>query len=225
MPRIARIVIPDYPHHITQRGTNKEEIFQEEADFIYFLKCLGDSLSKTKTTIWAYCLMPNHFHLLLVPKELVGLGSCLHRTTFLYAQYFNKKYGRIGRLWQNRFFSCPVDKEEYLWAVSRYIEKNPVQAGLVRKVEDWRWSSGRAHLLGESYALINLFPWLGESEKKDYRDFMVANGEDNLIRKSTSTGRPLGSLSVIERLEKISGRRLFPKKGGRPKKNRGLSPY
>ncbi len=101
--------------------------------------------------------MSNHLHLLLEPMDIEGLGRCLHGTTFRYAQYFNGKYNRTGRLWENRYFSTPVDKDAYLWAVVRYIEMNPVRAKMVRKAEDWKWSSARAHIAGNSDGTLQLF--------------------------------------------------------------------
>jgi len=148
MPRIARVVVANYPHHITQRGINKAEIFIDDEDRGYFLQYLKDWSKRTDTKVWAYCLMGNHFHLLLGPAREDSLERCLHGTTFRYAQHFNLKYGRSGRLWQSRYFSCAVDKEEYLWVVARYIEKNPVRAKIVKKAEDWKWSSARAHIKG-----------------------------------------------------------------------------
>ena len=109
MPGIARDVAPNYPHHIARRGTNKTYIFLDDEDRRYFLQSLKDYADRTGTKIWAYCLMGNHFHLLLVPSEEQCLGKCLHG-----AQHFNKKYERTGRLWQNRYFSCIVDERKYL---------------------------------------------------------------------------------------------------------------
>lgn len=217
MPRIARVVAPNYPHHITQRGTNKADIFVDKEDRKYFLYCLKEYADKTSTKIWAYCLMSNHFHLLLVPDTEEGLGKCLHGTTFRYAQYFNQKYERSGRLWQNRYFSCIVDKREYLWLVARYIERNPVRAKLTSKQEDWEWSSAKAHLNGEKDVVLSLNGWLDETERDEYRRFAKGEAGEEEIRKATSAGRPLGNLRFIEGLERTLGRRLKPKKGGRPK--------
>lgn len=191
MPRIARVVAPKYPHHITQRGTNKSEIFIDNKDHLYFLKLLSEWVDKTKSEVWAYCLMSNHFHLLITTNSLNGLGRCLHGVTFRYAQYFNSKYARSGRLWQNRYFSCPVDKDEYLWAVAKYIEMNPVRAGIVKKPEDWRWSSAMEHIKGKTDGNIVLHKWLRDGERKGYASFVLAGSEEEKIRKATSTGRPL----------------------------------
>jgi len=220
MPRIARVVIPHYPHHITQRGTNKTSIFSDDKDREYFLACLNDWAARTGTKIWAYCLMDNHFHLLLVPGQEQSLGKCLHGITFRYAQYYNQKYGRTGRLWQNRYFSCPVDKDEYLWAVVRYIERNPVRASMAKRAEDWEWSSARTHIKGKGSKIPKLSDWLEETERSEYRRFVNEEGSEDEIRRATSTGRPLGSMGFVERLEEKLGRRLRPQKAGRPKKSK-----
>lgn len=220
MPRIARVVVPDYPHHITQRGTNKSAIFLDDEDRRCFLQYLNSRAEKTEVNIWAYCLMDNHFHLLLEPKKDQSLGKCLHGTTFLYAQHYNKKYARSGRLWQNRYFSCPVDKEEYLWAVVRYMERNPVRAKIVTKAEDWKWSSAEAHISGRKDGHLGLLDWLNADERAEYRRFLDDEGEDDEIRKATSTGRPLGDASFVEKLQELSGRELKYQRRGRPRKNK-----
>jgi len=220
MPRIARIVAPGYPHHVTQRGTNRSVIFFDERDRTFFLSALNQWTERTETKVWAYCLMDNHFHLLLEPMNVEGLGKCLHGATFRYAQYFNGKYGRTGRLWENRYFSCPIDKNAYLWAAVRYIEKNPVRAKITRKAEDWKWSSARTHITGIPDKTINLFDWLKKTERSDYTAFLREGANDDHIRKATSTGRPLGSSVFLEILETQLGRLLKPKKRGRPSKKK-----
>lgn len=218
MPRIARVILPQYPHHITQRGTNKMTIFHDDEDRLYFLHRLSEFARKTETNIWAYCLMDNHFHLLLDPTGAESLMKCLHGTTFRYAQYFNQKHNRSGRLWQNRYFSCPVDKDEYLWAVVRYIERNPVRAKIVEKAEAWKWSSAEAHLTGIRNEALILHEWLNDVEKQEYRQFIESEGSEDEIRRATTTGRPLGNTGFMDMLEAMLKRGLKPKKGGRPKK-------
>lgn len=218
MPRIARIIALDYPHHVTQRGTNRLEIFLDDRDRLFMLECLKTLADKTLTKIWAYCLMDNHFHSLLVPRKEGGLGRCLHGATFRYAQYFNKRYERSGRLWQNRYFSCPIDKETYLWAVIRYIENNPVRTGIVENATDWKWSTAKAHVEGIYDKFLTYPDWLDESERENYSKFLKESSDDKLIRRATTTGRPLGSEGFVETIEKKLNRILKPKKGGRPRK-------
>lgn len=220
MPRIARVIVPNYPHHVVQRGTNGERIFCDDRDRIFFLSNLKKLLHKTKVKILAYCLMINHFHLLLIPPDKNSLSKCIHGLTFIHAQVFNSKYDRKGRLWQNRYFSCPVDFGEHLWTVARYIERNPVRAKLIQKPDEWKWSSARFHIHGVrdkfEETLSELFE---EKDRKEYSIFLGVEGGEEEVRKATSTGRPFGDLSFYERLEKLLGRNLLPKKGGRPRKN------
>ena len=215
------MVVPEYPHHITQRGTNRSTIFFDDEDRKYFFQYLKDSSEKTEVRVWAYCLMDNHFHLLLEPPNVQNLGRCLHGATFRYAQHYNVKYARSGRLWQNRYFSCTVDKEKYLWAVVRYIERNPVRAKLIKKAEDWKWSSARTHISGRRDDHLSLFDWLSLSERAEYRRFLSDEDDYDEIRKATSTGRPLGDVSFLEKLEELTGRRLKPQRRGRPRRKEG----
>lgn len=212
--------MPHYPHHVTQRGTNKTEIFTDDQDRKTFLQYLNRWTDKTNTRILAYCLMHNHFHLLLVPEKEDELGKCLHGATFRYAQYFNQRHNRSGRLWQNRYFSCPIDKDEYLWHAARYVEENPVRAGLVEKPEDWEWSSASAKLVRDG--ALSLTDWLDENEREQYLRFRMGKEtvKDNEIRKATSTGRPLGNRNFYQIIEERLRRDLLPKKGGRPRKSK-----
>ena len=133
MPRIARVIAAEYPHHITQRGNNRADVFFDDEDKEYYLQTLKQYGEKYHVNIWAYCLMTNHVHILAVPEYEESLARCVGRTNLLYTQYVNRKYKRSGRLWQNRFFSTIVEAESYLWAVVRYIEKNPMKSKLVKK--------------------------------------------------------------------------------------------
>jgi putative transposase len=143
----------------------------------------------------------------------------LNFSNLLYTQYINRKYKRSGRLWQNRFFSTVVEQEPYLWAVARYIECNPVRAGLVRKPEQYRWSSCKAHIEGNGDDVLT-HGWLDESNRKAYKDFLTQEDPktEQAIRRATSTGRPIGSEGFIRKLEKRLSRSLIPKKAGRPRK-------
>ena len=220
MPRIARVCAEGYPHHITQRGNNKEKTFFDDEDKRFYLDVLQRYKDKYKMKILAYCLMENHVHILALPEKETSLARGIGGTNLLYTQYINRKYNRSGRLWQNRFFSSVVEKEPYLWAVMRYIEQNPVRAKLVKRAEDYRWSSALAHISGIKDNLLSDEWQFDEKENKSYREFINKDAKEisATIRRATSTGRPLGSEGFIKKLEKILNRNLFPKKGGRPKK-------
>ena len=131
MPRIARIVAPGYPHHITQRGNNRAVVFFDDQDRRTYLQLLAKYSKLFALQIWAYCLMDNHVHLLAVPEKENALARGIGLTNQVYTQYLNRKRNQSGRIWQNRFFSCLVENDQYLWMVARYIERNPIKAGLV----------------------------------------------------------------------------------------------
>ncbi|HEY4715751.1 MAG TPA: transposase [bacterium] len=222
MPRIARVFALNYPHHITQRGNNKTTVFFDDEDRGFYLKTLSRYSHKRGLEIWAYCLMNNHVHILAVPQHEESLSKGIGITNLIYTQYINRKYKRSGRLWQNRFYSTIVEKERYLWAVARYIERNPVRSKIVTREENYHWSSAKAHVLETRDNILSGNDWLGKNEIKAYRDFLKREEceIDNLIRKTTSTGRPLGTEQFVNVLEKFLDRVILPKKSGRPKKDR-----
>jgi putative transposase len=129
MPRIARAVATEFPHHIVQRGNNRQNIFLSPEDREKYRFLLLKYSAKWEAPILVYCFMTNHIHLLARPLKEESLHKMMQGVTLCYAQYFNKTYGRTGRLWESRFHSCAVQEEKYLWAVARYIEQNPVRAG------------------------------------------------------------------------------------------------
>jgi len=220
MSRIARAVALNYPHHVTQRGNNRQDIFLSDEDYKYYLELLKKYSLKYYCWIWAYCLMTNHVHLLVVPQEEGGLGKCLQGITLCYTQYFNRRYKKTGRLWESRYYSCIVDKDDYLWGVTRYIEQNPVRVGSVKEVEMYDWSSGKSRILGEPNEILSGDNWLNIKQRESYIDFVKSRyqNEENIIRQNTKTGRPLGSSDFLDKIESLLSRHLRPKKGGRPSK-------
>jgi putative transposase len=207
------------PHHITQRGNNRTDVFFSDDDRKRYLQITSKYCAEYKLAIWAYCLMSNHVHLLAVPEYNYSLAQGMGRISLIYTQYVNLTGARCGRLWQNRFFSCPISREEYLWAVVRYIERNPVRAQLVKAPWEYPWSSARHHVLGEPDPLVAGAEWLEPERRSEYQSYLA--GEDeltaDLIRSATSTGRPLGGPEFIAELERKLCRVLQPKPGGRPR--------
>ncbi|RII31168.1 MAG: transposase [Geobacter sp.] len=226
MPRIARVIATEYPHHITQRGNNRATVFFDDEDRQTYLKLLALYAEKYHFQIWAYCLMNNHTHLLAVPETETSLARGIGLTNQVYTQYLNRKLNQCGRIWQNRFFSCVVENNQYLWAVARYIERNPLKVGLVDNAEAYRWSSAKAHLTGASDNLLGTTSWLSPQEQNAYVNFFVAEDEetDNAIRRATRTGRPFGSESFVDLLEFQLQQPLKAKKRGRPYKINGECP-
>lgn len=220
MPRIARVIAAGFPHHITQRGNNHATVFFDDEDRQTYLKLLAAYTQKHNVHIWAYCLMGNHVHLLAVPETETALSRGIGLTNQMYTHYINRKLEQTGRIWQNRFFSCVVGSEQYLWAVARYIERNPLKAGLAATAEAYPWSSAKAHISGTADPLLHGHPWLSPQEQQAYSGFVSMADEDidNAIRKATRTGRPFGPESFIDRLELQLNQSLKPGKPGRPRK-------
>jgi REP-associated tyrosine transposase len=218
MPRIARAVAIDFPHHITQRGNNRAPIFFDDEDRHLYCETLSRYSKQYHLEIWAYCLMGNHVHLLAVPRKADSMAKGIGLTNLVYTQYINRKLRNSGRIWQNRFFSCAVQKESYLWSVARYIEQNPVKARLTERAEEYPWSSAKAHLLGMPDDLLSK-EWLEISERRQYAVFVsqVAAKDDELIRKATSTGKPLGNDEFVSIIEIMLGCKFPGDQPGRPK--------
>lgn len=216
MSRVARIVIPGVPHHVTQRGNRRADVFETDADRQAYLRILKQSADKRGLSIWAYCLMPNHVHLIAVPDNAASLGQALHDAHTLYALYFNASMHQSGHLWQGRFYSCPMD-ETHLWAAVRYVETNPVRAGLALRAEAYRWSSAAAHCgLREDAVVSRAFPSPGAIS--NWADFLGDGREESTahehIRRQTRTGRPIGSSTFLDQLEQQLGRVVRPKRRG-----------
>jgi putative transposase len=164
--------------------------------------------------------MGNHVHILGVPDKDTSLAKGIGGTNLMYTQYINRKYNRSGRLWQNRFFSAIVEEEPYLWAVMRYIEQNPVRAKIVKRAEEYQWSSAMAHVIGIKDDVLSRQSWFNDEERREYEKLLRQQDDeiDVAIRRATSTGRPLGSEGFIRKLKRIVKRDLIPRKGGRPKR-------
>ncbi len=221
MPRIARLVIPEYPHHITQRGNYRQDIFRDDADRRQYLFLMADYSRKYHLDILAYCLMNNHVHFIVIPNSEESLGDTLRIVHTRYAQYFNKKMRSTGHLWQGRYYSCVLD-ERHLLAAAKYIERNPVRVKAVKTPTDYIWSSAKNHSAISNNDIIDaskLFKYV-EIEQSQWKEFINKGdepGEVAAIRKYTTTGRPLGSAVFIQKLEKRFGTRLHALPVGRPK--------
>src|SRR5947208_7121938 len=159
MARLARVVAAGIPHHVTQRGNRRQQVFFGDDDYATYRGLLAEGCRAAGVAVWAYCLMPNHVHLILVPSDPDGLRAALGETHRRYTRHVNLREGWRGYLWQGRFASFPMD-EARLLAGARYVELNPVRARLVRRARDWRWSSARAHLTGRDDGLAVARPLL-----------------------------------------------------------------
>ncbi len=224
MPRIPRVIVPGLPHHVTQRGNGRRRTFLNEADRRVYLDLLRAQARRHGLSMWAWCLMDNHIHLLAVPDREDSLARVLGRTHAAYAQYWNAQRSGCGHLWQARFFSCPVEPEA-AWVVAQYIETNPVRAGLVTAAEQWRWSSAGAHVTGrDAFNLLDLAPWSIDYDSSRWIRVLRTTVQDEAwqrrLEEATVRGRPVGTEAFIEQLERRLCRRLRPKPAGRPGKQR-----
>jgi len=221
MPRSSRIVIPDCPHHVTQRGNNRQDVFFVDSDRQKYLEYLLEASKRYNLRIEGYCLMTNHIHLVVTPYYETSLGDAMKRTNQLYAQYVNRMHSRSGHLWQDRFFSCTLDQNHFHQALI-YVERNPVRARLVRKAWRWRWSSAPAHCgLEKKSDLLDITSWKDDIKFAKWKKMLERPDDKDMISKlwlSTSRGRPLGSDSFISKLETTLGRRIRPLPRGRPMK-------
>jgi putative transposase len=222
MARLARVVIPGLPHHITQRGNRRQQTFFNDGDYAAYVELMRDWCREEGVEVWGYCLMPNHVHLIAVPSSEQGLRRAIGEAHRRYTRRVNFREKWRGYLWQGRFASFVMD-EPYLLAAARYVELNPVRARLVSDASQWPWSSARAHLKGRDDRLVKTAPLLATiADWRALLDIALPEAHVRDLREHTRTGRPLGNSSFLDRLEEIVGRVLRPKKGGRPSKLRRI---
>lgn len=218
MARLPRVVIPGIPHHITQRGNRREQVFFEDEDYELYLDLLSDAAKQAQTAIWGYCLMPNHVHIIAVPRDEDGLRRTFGPVNRQYTGYINARMRVTGHLWQGRFSSVAMD-ETHLVAALRYVSLNPVRARLVQRAQDWPWSSVKTHLAGEDDGLIEVAPALDRIG--DFAAFLDESFDEAFtyaeLRKAESVGRPVGSKEWLADMEAKTGMDLARKKPG-PKK-------
>ncbi len=220
MPRIARIVAPGMPHHITQRGNRRLPTFFSDKDYSAYIDFMKEWCDARGVEIWSYCLMPNHVHLIAVPKTKESLKLAIGEAHRRYSRMINFREGWKGHLWQGRFASYVLD-QTHLFACARYIEMNPVRAKLVKDPTHWKWSSAFAHVKRTKDKLAKTQPLIQQVDK-DWSEFLAESVESKMrsrLQKHERTGRPVGNIQFIESLEKSLGMALKPKKPGRkPKK-------
>ncbi len=214
MARLARIVIPGLPHHVTQRGNRREAIFFEDGDHEVYLDLLAEQTLKAGVAVWAYCLMPNHVHLILRPAHSGDLGHAIGEAHRRYTNFINARGRWTGHLFQSRFASVVLDDLHLIRAV-RYVSLNPVRARLAARPEDWKWSSVRAHLAGVDDALVTVRPVLDRIPH--LKALLEAEAEEDFsdLRRAETTGRPLGTPEFVDGLERILGRTIARRAPGR----------
>ncbi len=219
MPRLARAVVPGFPHHVTQRGNRRQLTFFRDEDYLLYCALMGEWCHRYRVEIWAYCLMPNHAHLIAVPETPDGLRRAVGEAHKRYTAEVNRREGWTGCLWQGRFSSFAMD-DRYLLSAARYVERNPVRAGLVSEARDYPWSSARAHLRGRDDVLVTAAPLL--ARVGDWSAFLGAGAASEAgeqLRNHERTGRPLGSADFIDQLERLLNRVLRRRKPGPPRRS------
>jgi len=227
MPRRARLALPNVPLHLIQRGNNRQACFIADEDYRCYLDWLAEYAGKAGCHIHAYVLMTNHVHLLVSAARGGAPGEMMKALGQRYVQYVNRNYQRSGTLWEGRYRSCPTQAEDYLLACQRYIELNPVRAGMVAHPAEYRWSSYRANAQGENNLLIQaheVYEALGldaVSRQAAYRElfrYELEPGQVDEIRRATNGNFALGSALFAEQIATTLGRRVTPGKSGRPRK-------
>jgi putative transposase len=228
MPRLGRVVLPNYPHHVVQRGHNRQVVFAEPGDYAFYLETLGELKGWFGVRVYAYCLMTNHVHLLLAPGEAIAdLGQLMKGVAARMTRYRNKLERRSGTLWESRYKSSPVQTDQYLLACCRYIELNPVRAHMVADPAEYSWSSFKARMGDGDGMELDLDPMycgLGGTDverRKRYASFVreaIPDGEWDLIREALQRGQLTGDKRFGEEVEGIVGRRIECRGQGRPRK-------
>lgn len=216
MPRIARVVLPGYPHHITQRGVRSMSIFSSDDDRREYLRLLAQQGRRFGVSFAAYCLMPNHVHLIAIPAQAASLARGIGEAHRLYTCEVNDREGVKGYLFQGRFYSCPLD-ERHLMASIRYIVRNPVRAGLAKSAWEYPWSSAAFQVgLRKSDPLLeSVNPFGLVADWKEL--FAVDPDETAVLRKNIRSGRPSGEAGFMEKAEQLTGRLLRYQPQGRPR--------
>lgn len=223
MPRVARVVVPDLPHHATQRGNNRHDVFFTDDDRRFYLDVLDRTARSNRVAVLAFCLMTNHVHLIVVPPDAEALDRVMGQAHWRHAQTINRLHGRSGHLWQGRYFSCPLD-DEHLLAAVRYVERNPVRARMVRVAEEYAWSSAKLHCgdgPGVAPGLVDATTWSRRYPPETWRRMLRDPDDEALldrIRGATRTGRPLATDTMLSKLEARMNRRLRAMPRGRPRK-------
>ncbi|MFP4356802.1 MAG: transposase [Phycisphaerae bacterium] len=225
MARLARIVVPGLPHHVTQRGNRRQPVFFGQEDYQAYRELIQHGCERYEVRVLAYCLMPAHVHLILVPSDEDGLARALGEAHRRYTRRINFREGWRGHLWQERFASFVMD-DPYLLAATRYVERNPVKARLISRAEDWPWSSAAAHVDGRRKDPLAEKQWLRDliaDWSCSWREYLAERTDGEMARELSlheSTGRPLGEKSFVQHLGELLGRDLLPGKPGRPPKQR-----
>ena len=233
MARQPRLTVPGYPHHVIQRGNNRQPIFLDDADRLRFLGLLAEQAEKHQVALHAYVLMDNHVHLLLTPQTEAGLPQFMQAVGRSYVRGFNERHGRTGTLWEGRYRSSLIETDRYMLACMTYIDLNPVRAGMVAEPAAYPWSSHR-HYIGQQFDKLvspHALVWsLGNTpfaREDAYRALVEAGlrpADQAALTRSVLTGWALGSAGFLQSLEQNTQRRVVPAQAGRPRRPQPKEP-
>jgi len=228
MPRSSRIVIAGYPHHIIQRGHNRQTVFASDQDYLYYLENLKTWKEAYGCKVYAYCLMTNHVHLIINPgNDVRNMAYLMKRVAGRQTRYVNMLKKRTGSLWEGRYKSSPISTDEYLLMCCRYVELNPMRAGIVADPSEYRWSSYGVKIGTRSEDWLDADPYyLGLSDDHEeraerYKSWVnnsIPEGEWKLIRQSLQRGQLTGSTRFVDEIEHKINRRVEYRGQGRPRK-------
>lgn len=219
MSRAARVVAVGIPHHVAQRGNRGAEVFLGDEDYQQYLAMLAKYAELAELQVWAYCLMTNHVHLIALPLRPDSLATTLRPLQTMHSRRVNARLGHSGHLWQSRYFSCPME-DKHLWAAVRYVERNPVRAGIVARADEYPWSSAAPHcgLRGDPVLQEDLRATWGIP---DWAEWLSAPEDEHflgLVRRRTMKGIPCGDEVFVERISRMIGRPIRDRPRGRPRK-------
>ena len=226
MARMARVVVPGCAHHLTQRGNLRQQVFFADDDRRTYLAILRDHSRRAGLRVLAWCLMPNHVHLVATPEREDSMARVMGPAQAEYARWLHVRQRQVGHLWQNRFHSCPLG-DPHLWEAIRYVELNPVRAGLAEDATEWRWSSAPTHVLGtDEWSLTDLAWWRERWNGGSWKQVLEAGFREaalaDRLREATRTGRPFGGREFVRALEVETGRSLERQKRGPKARTAGL---
>lgn len=225
MARLPRLSVPGYPHHVIQRGNNRQPIFSSPADYRLLLDLMDENAKKFDVAVHAYVLMSNHFHLLVTPETQDGVPLMMQAVGRRYVRYFNDAQGRTGTLWEGRYKSTLIQTDRYLMTCMAYIDLNPVRAGLVAQARDYPWSS-HGHYIGQQadrlitphalYWELGNTPFAREAAYAELVNAGVSIDQQQALTKATLSGWALGEADFVNDLQKKTGRRVNKVSAGRP---------
>lgn len=225
MARLPRLSLAGHPHHVIQRGNNRQLTFHDAADFEFMLRLLAEYSEREKVAIHSYVLMSNHFHLLATPETAAGLPVMMQGVGRRYVQYFNRRHQRTGTLWEGRYRAALIETDRYLLACTAYIDLNPVRAGMVARAADYRWSSHRHYVglqhdkLVKPHALywqLGNTPFAREASYVELVNQGISAEQQRVLTESALKNWALGEHGFVAHLQKITSRRLIKTKAGRP---------